>query len=100
MDKVVINVPSDERGQFVKKIAERAGIKEFTNDIYGNIVFYASPNQFERMLKWSRLSTSKKYLVDFDCDIIHLHKDDITYGQIWYSQSHLNDWKMKMVGAW
>lgn len=100
MENVIVNVPSDERGQYVKKIAERAGVREFRQDTYGNIEFKIAPLQFEGMLDWSGLKTAKTYLNDYDCDIVHLQLGEIVYGQVWYNQSQLNEWNMKMAGAW
>jgi hypothetical protein len=94
MDNLIVNVPFDKRGKYVKSIAERAGVTQFSNDEFGNIQFEVSRVQLEDILNLSGIGT---YKIELPGNVIStgLHIDNIYYGQIWHSKEEYDEYKLK-----
>ncbi|MNB72120.1 hypothetical protein D3C75_187020 [compost metagenome] len=100
MENVIVVVPPDERGKFVKSVAERAGINEFGEDRWGNIKFEATPLQFEGILNWSCLSTYKKELEVCEVSYTGICMGDIAYGGAYFSKAEYENYLEKTKDAW
>lgn len=98
-DEMIVNIPPDYRGLVVKNYVIGIGITEFTRDDYGNFEFRTTPEQFQKLLSISNITTESIDSVQMG-NINYLKVGDVVYGQYWISDKEKEEWNERTNDAW